>query len=98
VQFGEIGRRLSKPLPVPGEWRPANPAPIGRTIGAGSTSTATILDFVHARSGTSTAQIHQAPSNENPDSMTLIEFVAITGLLLTTAFFYPTLVWFLLLS
>jgi hypothetical protein len=97
-QSSEPGMRLAKPFPPAGEWRPANPTPIGRSIGAWLTPAGTILDRVRARNGRSTVQSHGAPWNGNDDSLTLIDFVLIAGLFLTTAFFYPAMAWILLLS
>jgi hypothetical protein len=94
----ELGSRPAKPFPRAGEWRPANPTAAGGSIGAWSTSVGTILNFVRARNGGSTAQSHAAPRNENHDSLTLIDLVAIAVLYLTTAFFYPAMAWLLLLS
>jgi hypothetical protein len=64
-ELSELATRLAKPFPLAGEWRPANPAPIGGSIGA---------------------------------CLTLIDLVAIAGLFLTTALFYPAMAWLLLLS
>jgi hypothetical protein len=89
-------RRLVKPFPLAGEWR--NPTPIGRSIGAWLTPAGTILERVRARNGRSTVQSHGAPWNGNDDSLTLIDFVLIAGLFLTTAFFCPAMAWILLLS
>jgi hypothetical protein len=94
----EPGRRLATPFPLAGEWHPANPTPIGRSIGARLTPTGTILDFVRARNGRSTAQSHGVLWNGNHDSLTLIDLVLIAGLFLTTVFFYPAMAWILLLS
>jgi hypothetical protein len=94
----ELGSRLAKPFPLAGERRPANPTAVGGGIGARSTSVGTILNFVRARNGRSTAQNHAAPRNENHDSLTLIDLVAIAVLYLTTAVFYPAMAWLLLLS
>jgi hypothetical protein len=96
-QLSELGSRLPRPFPLAREWRPANPTPIEHNIGA-STPTGTILDFVRARNGRSSAQNHEAPWNENHDSLTLIDLVAIAGLFLTTVFFYTATAWLLLLS
>ena len=64
-ELSELGTRLAKPFPLAGEWRSANPAPIGGSIGA---------------------------------CLTLIDLVAIAGLFLATAFFFPAMAWLLLLS
>jgi hypothetical protein len=92
-ESSELGRRLAKPFPVGGESHPANPRPIRYTIGARSRPAGVILDF--ARNGTSAAQNHLAPWNENHDSLTLIELIGIGGLFLAT-FFYPAMAWLLL--
>lgn len=97
-QSGEPGGRFAKPFPLAGEWRLANPTPIGRSIGAWLTPAAAILDCVRARNGRSTAQSHEAVWNGNHDGLTAIDFVLIAGLFLTTAFFYPAMAWILLLS
>jgi hypothetical protein len=77
---------------------PANRTTIRRGIGAWSTPARTILDFVRARNGRRTAQNHAALWNENPASLTPIDLLAIAGLFLTTALFYPAMAWLLLLS
>jgi hypothetical protein len=97
-QSAELGSRLANPFPLAGQWRPANPTPVGGSIGARSTSVGTIPNFVCARNGRSTAQNYAASWNENHDSLTLIDLVAIAGLFLTTAFFYPAMAWLVLLS
>jgi hypothetical protein len=94
-QSSEPGSRLAAPFPLARE--PANPTPIGGSIGAWLTPGGTILDFVRARNGRSTAQSHEAPWNGNHDSLALIDFVLIAGLFLTTVFFYPAMAWILLL-
>jgi hypothetical protein len=95
-QSRELGNRLAQPFPLASRCRPVNPTPIGRGIGACSTPTGTILDFVRPRNGRSTAQNREATGNENHDSISLIDLVAIVGLFLTAAFFYPAMAWLLL--
>jgi hypothetical protein len=97
-QSTELASRLATPLPLADEWRPANRTTIRRGIGAWSTSARTILDFMRARNGRRIAQDHAALWNENPASLTPMDLVAIAGLFLTTAFFYPAMVWLLLVS
>jgi hypothetical protein len=70
-------------------------ASIGRSPGARSSPTGTILDFVRARGARSAARIGEAQSSENQDSFTLADLVAIAGLFLATAF-YPAITWLLL--
>jgi hypothetical protein len=94
-QSSEPGSRLATPFPLAGE--PANPTPIGGSIGAWLAPGGTILDFVRARHGRSTAQSHEAPWNGNHDSLALIDLGLIAGLFLTTVFFYPVMAWILLL-
>jgi hypothetical protein len=94
-QSSEPGSRLATPFPLARE--PPNPAPIGGSIGAWLTPGGTILDFVRARNGRSTAQSHEAPWNGDHDSLALIDLVLIAGLFLTTVFFYPAMAWILLL-
>lgn len=98
LRSGEPGIRLATPFPLAGEWHQANPTPIERSIGAWLTPTGTILDFVRARNGRSTAQSHEVLWNANHDSLTLIDLVLVAGLFLTTVFFYPAMAWILLLS
>jgi hypothetical protein len=97
-QSSEPGSRLAKPFSLAGEWRPANPMPIGGSSGAWLTPAGTILDFVRARNARRTAQSHGAPWNGNHDSLALIDLLLIAGLFLTTVFFYPAMAWILLLS
>jgi len=92
------GGRLAKPFPHIGEWRRANPTPVGRSVGAWPTSARTVLDLVRARNAWNTAPNRVAPRNENRDGLTVSDLVAIAGLFLTTAFFYPAMAWLLLLS
>ena len=94
ARSSEHGRRLPTASPFAGEWRPAKPTPVGRSLGAGS---ATILNFESARNGGSGTQVREALSNETQGSLSLIDFVAIAYALLATAF-YPAMAWLLLLS
>jgi hypothetical protein len=68
-------------------------ASIGRSAGARSSPTGTILDFVRARGARSAARVGEA--NENQGSSTLADLVAIAGLFSAMAF-YPAITWFLL--
>jgi hypothetical protein len=70
-------------------------ASIGRSAGARSSPTGTILDFVRARGAMSAARVGEAQSNENQGSSTLADLVAIAGLFSAMAF-YPAITWFLL--
>jgi hypothetical protein len=97
-QSTELVSRLATPFPLADEWRPANCTTITRGIGAWSTPAGTILDFVRALNGGRTAQNHAALWSENPASLAPVDLVAIAGLFLTTAFFYPAMAWLLLLS
>jgi hypothetical protein len=92
ARSSEHGRRLSTVSPFTGEWRPAKPTPVGRSLGAGS---ATILNFESARNGGSGTQVREALSNETQGSLSLIDFVAAAYALLATAL-YPAMTWLLL--
>jgi hypothetical protein len=67
--------------------------PATRGIGAGSTSTAIVLDFVRARDARAAAQI-QALADKDV-SLPLADLAIIAALFLATTF-YPAMAWFVL--
>jgi hypothetical protein len=87
--------------PLTSEWSSARvatrpvPAAIGESASVRSAQSAVIIDFARARSSSHAARVGAESSNENQNSLTLMDWAVIGYAFVATAF-YPALAWFVI--